>query len=211
MSADLFSGPPLSRSSGDEFTAPLGSNRAGSTESRSSLSTNKQVFHAYTVAALVIGIVLYLIARNEYEDVHAWARLPSWIANPMVLLFVTVAVLVAAALATTKVSQLETANILGVRMAVGSLFLLIGVLFVVVALLIYQSRNFTAAFWLSLLALVLTVAHAVATFKASRGAAALVYPLIVYLLVAVYYTWHLHTGSSDCMISCCEHVGEVYA
>ena len=168
----------------------------------------RQAFHVYSLIAIVVVFIFYLIARHDYEYVHAWARLPSWLANPVILSILLLAVLIFAAVATALASQ--DASLLGLRVTLGGLFLAIGVLLVVVALLVYRGHNFCAAFWLAVLALVLGFAHLAGSFSQKPVYGVLVVPLVVALAIMVYYLWCMKETSRECYSQCCDVNAAVY-
>ncbi len=149
----------------------------------------------YAVLALVITVIVYFIARDHYAQVHAWARVPWYMANPVLLtIFLLIALLLAAA-ASGAAHAYGADQRLG--MSAGGLFVLIGILLAVIAYLVYQTHNYVGAFYLALLALLAGVAHIGLVASVSPGYAAAVIPLALLLIVAVYLLWYAADESAD--------------
>ena len=145
------------------------------------------------VAAIVVVVVVYLIAREKFNEVHAWARVPSWIANPVVMFLVFLASLLLAASATGE--ALRTSNVL--RKVALLMFVFVAALLVIAAQLVYRSHRFLAAFWVAIGALVSGLIHLYAVSMCSPRAATMCLPLAVVLVAMVYMLWHMADETSD--------------
>lgn len=164
----------------------------------------RNAFHLYTVLAVLVFVVMVIIAYDRNDRVHAWARLPSWLANSTVLgLFVLVSLFLAG-LATSFGSNVDgtklpvrALGLFGHRVTVGVLFVLVGVLLTVATITVYRTYQFTFAFWLVLVALVLNVVHFMMLWKSRARNSYLTLPLIVFELIALYYVFNMIQESYD--------------
>lgn len=145
------------------------------------------------VAAIVVVVVVYLIARERFNEVHAWARVPSWIGNPVVMFLIFLASLLLAASATGD--SLRSSNAL--RKLALLTFVAVAALLVITAQLVYRSHRFLAAFWVSLGALVCGLVHLYCISMTAPRAATMCLPLAVVLVSVVYMLWHMADETSD--------------
>lgn len=160
------------------------------------------LFHLYTVLAVVVFAILIFVAWGHNDNVHAWARLPSWLSNTTTLGLVTLVALVLASYATTLASQRAVTRkaeftLFRQHVTVGALFVVAGLLLVIVALLVYRTYDFWAAFWLALIALIGVSVHAWLCNLVRPAYGLLVLPLVALLAVITYYLWYMASDSSD--------------
>lgn len=158
-----------------------------------------QLMWMFALAAIVVGVVAITIAQEHYADVHSWARLPSWLANPVLLALLLFVSLVLAAYATVGAYRRGNSTW---RIVVPALFVGIAVIFLVTVYLIYRVHNFLAAFYLSIVVFLLALVHAYGVSLACRGnycdVLAMV-PLLVVAAVMVFLLWYMADESSDCL------------
>jgi tryptophan-rich sensory protein len=157
-----------------------------------------QRFWTLGIVAVALFVCLWLIARENYEDVHAWARVPNFLANPVILGLLVLVSLILAAYATAVGMGTNDQK---KRVYVPVLFLAVGVIVAIVAYLTYRLYNFAGAFYLTLLALLLLMAHAYLVNEVDSMAALAVAPLFVTLFIAVYLLWYMADESSDMLVS----------
>jgi tryptophan-rich sensory protein len=185
-----------------------GTRRASSPSRSLRAIKENQRFWVLGLATLVVFIALYLVARDHYADVHAWARVPNFLANPVILSLLVLVVLFFAAYATAVGAGSSNQM---VRVRIVGLFLAVALVFLFVAYLVYRVHNFTAAFWLSLLLLLLTVLHYYYVMQVSRSASLAVLPLLIVEVIAVYLLWFMADESADCLAACTPLYGTVTA
>jgi len=169
------------------------------------LSKFRQLFHLYSVLAIVVFVIICVIARGYNDNVHAWARLPSWMGNSFVLGCVTFLALFLSGFATSMVSIKATPTStdgtgykgMSKKVSGGSLFVITGVLLVLAAILVYRTYNFWFAFYVTLLALVLSIFHFASLFSSHRALSYMSVPLVLLLATFVYYLWTMGENSID--------------
>lgn len=154
----------------------------------------------FALLALVVVAVAVWIANGRYENVHVWARLPSWLATPFMLLVVVTVALLLAAVATAYAYRHGNATW---KSVVPALFLFVAFLFLVVAFTTYRSNNFLVAFYMSLLLNLALLMHiyGVSASSPSMYVAAML-PLLFLTLTVSYVLWFMSDASSDSIHRC---------
>lgn len=153
------------------------------------------------LVAVILSIVVYLIARNKFHDVHHWARLPSWMTNPVLMfLFFLVAVLLAA-LATGRLYSSSPTESRWKYVAM-LMFFGVGGILALMAYLVYQAHNFMLAFYLSLVLLVLGLVHLYSIYVLSGRALGSPYvlqclPLVALVGTSIFVLWYMADESSS--------------
>lgn len=167
------------------------------------LTDIRNLFHLYSVLAIVIFLLIVFIAFNTNDAVHAWTRLPSWLSNSTVLGLFTLVSLFLAGFVTSIISmrnsEYSSFKIFGGnnRVSLGALFVVSGLFLVISALFAYRDFNFWPAFWSAVLSLVCMIIHAVLVFRIKPSYTLLVVPVLVLLLIIVYYLWNMADQSED--------------
>jgi hypothetical protein len=164
--------------------------------------TVKQVLWMYVAVAVVVFLLLWWIAYSKFQDVHAWAQLPAWLSNYVVLGLMVLVCLLLASYVTAHVSREHLFQGRAFAVSMGLLFLLVGLLLLVTGYLVYRTHNFTAALYLAVLTLLLTVGHFVVAWRHRRAVALLDVPLLLLLATFVYYLWYMADESANCLSGC---------
>lgn len=163
-------------------------------------STRDRVMWVFALMAVVVAIVAVWIANSHYEDVHVWARLPSWLASPFLLVALIVVSLLLAASATAQ--AYHRGNSMW-RSAVPGLFMFFAFLFLVVAFTTYRTHNFVVAFYLSLLLNLVLLVHIYGVSASSSSMyVAVMLPLLFITLTMSYVLWFMADESSDTIHKC---------
>ncbi len=183
-------------------SAPVYAKQGSSSSGLANLTNAKKAVWTYLVVAVLVFLLAWWIAYSKFQDVQTWAQLPAYLANPVVFGLITLVVLLLAAFVTAHVSREHLVAMRGLAVSIGLLFLVIGVLLLVTAYLVYRSHNFTGAFYVALLAFVLSIGHFATAWQHRRSISLLVLPLVIYLAVAVYYLWYMADESANCLSGC---------
>jgi tryptophan-rich sensory protein len=148
-----------------------------------------------SVAALAVFVLLVYIVNEKYPEVHAWARLPAWLANPIVTGFLVLVTLLLAAFATA--AALSASGNGGMdNAAVGVLFVLVAAALLLMAYQVYRLHNFVAAFYTAIVMFLLVLAHLYYIVKAAPAFAVALIPLGLFSATAVYLLWYMADESS---------------
>lgn len=136
----------------------------------------------YLLIALVVYVVMALVVGDRYREVHSWARLDRsawpWPRDLVSLtaMFVGVFLLLAVGVYTAHQSSERRSPYVT---ALGTLYVLVVLLFGLTGLFVYRARHFSAAFWTSLAAFVVTLALAYAVWMAVPAALLFALPVVV--------------------------------
>lgn len=153
----------------------------------------------FYLTAVVVFVVIWAIVHNHHMDVHTWARVPSWIANPFILALLFLG---AALLVTYATHQGHRASNGNWRNLIGATFFVVGIATIAVAFLVYRSHNFIAAFYVALVVAALLLLHFYAVWIHDRQSALAVLPFLVFMLVVVYFLWYMADETKDCLNVC---------
>jgi len=153
----------------------------------------------FYLTAVVVFVVVWAIVHDHHMDVHAWARVPSWISNPFILALLFLG---AALLVTYATHQGHLSSFGNWRNLIGGTFFVVGISTIAVTFLVYRSHNFIAAFYVALVVAILLVLHFYAVWIHNRQAALAVLPFLIFILVAVYFLWYMADETKDCLNVC---------
>ena len=153
----------------------------------------------FLLAAIVVFAIIWWIVYDHHAQVHAWARIPSWIANPFILGVVVFVCVLLVAYATKRGYSASAGTWKNV---IGGVFFVVGVALIAIAHLVYRSHNFVAAFWVALVVAVLVLVHFYAVWVHDRQAAMAVLPFLFVLLAIVYLLWYMADESQSCLNVC---------
>jgi hypothetical protein len=139
----------------------------------------------YAVIVIIVLVAAFLIIGKNHHEVHSWARMHSDI-NPVFFAFVVSTLFILAAYGSYLGHIGHTGGWVSFLLSVIGLILLLQIL---VLWLVYRSRSFVLAFWLSVALTVAMTVHTLTVFKASATGALLQLPLWVYLIMQTYTLW----------------------
>lgn len=145
----------------------------------------------YLLIAVVVFVVIYFVVAGNMHGVHQWGRVNDMLSNPLLLSLIVIIVAVLAAFA-TYTGHREHARLGRTPWVVtlGTLFVVIGLLLVLLAYLVYRAHSYTLAFYVALLVFVLSLVHLYGVWVVHPMVSAAVLPLVFFSLVLVYYTWY---------------------
>jgi tryptophan-rich sensory protein len=148
----------------------------------------------YVLLAIAVFVVIFIIVRENHSNVHAWARFPVWLSNPFLMGVVFFVVLVLAAYSTHGGHRASSP--VG-RNLIGTFFLVVAVILVVLAYLVYRAHNFMAAYWLSVVGLVVALVHMYSVWRVDAFAGYAAVPLVVMFALLAYTLWFASDECAD--------------
>jgi hypothetical protein len=139
------------------------------------------------IAAVLVFVFLYVIARDRFRDVQAWVDAPMCFAHPWIVSIGLLVCLLLAAWATADaVMYMDTA----MKSITVGCFFAVAVLFIAFTYFAYRTFNFLLVFYLMLLLLVVGLVHFLLIWtKCPPYKWVKCVPLVVALCFLVYFSW----------------------
>lgn len=139
-------------------------------------------------AAVVTVVILAWIANPTHNNLHLWAGLPNFLAQPIVLILLLLVGLVLAAVATGIGFSRSTG---AAKILILVLFLVAAFLLLSIAFLIYRSGSYGYALVLAVVLLLGLLLHLALVAMVDRRLGYAVVPAVILAILIIWYLWNM--------------------